>query len=126
MRNVRGFTVPTGSSGSDCMLPARVHTILYDHGGWLVGSGVPWFLGNGPTPKDLDVIVPPENWTRVVRSLPTDFTVNKFGGLVFVDENWSVDIWPTDVGSYFRQGGYKTPRYAMSLNPYVVLERQNA
>lgn len=116
-------------SGSTCILPTRVHTLMIDHGAWLVGSGVPWFRGEGPRPKDLDLIVPPHNWSRAVRALGDIHTLaprhNMFGGLtVFVDD-WYVDLWPSTVGDYFRQNGFKTPKYAMSLNPNVVLERIN-
>jgi hypothetical protein len=76
-------------------------------------------------PKDLDLIVAPHNWSRVIRGL-TNPRFNKFGGVSFeTNDGWLVDIWPSTLDDYFRNVGFKTPIYAMSLSPYLIIERTN-
>ena len=117
------------TSGSNFGLPAFVMSLLLNEGAWLVGSAVTWVQDNCDpryAPKDIDLIIPPENWSRVARMLHDKSPVfNTYGGVNIVTEGWSIDLWPQTLSGYFRQGGVKTPRLALSMDPYIILNRVN-
>jgi hypothetical protein len=73
--------------------------ICYDHGGIIIGSAVDYMVGLVyEKPRDIDIVVPLVRWKEVCRAIPPGATVNRFGGLKFVDDNqMEVDVWADDV-----------------------------
>ena len=105
-------------------LPPKVIGFLIDYDAWLVGSACQWAMGDKEDePKDFDIIVPPEHWTRFMREHGRDSLIANFGGLKMMDPD--IDVWPDTLSGWFRFTGTKTPRYALSFNPLVYIKRIN-
>lgn len=106
------------------LLPNEVIGILIDYDAWLVGSGCEWAMGDkGDEPDDFDIIIPPQHWTRFIREHGRDSSIANFGGIKLADP--AIDAWPDTLSGYFRFTGTKTPRFALSFNPFVYLKRIN-
>ena len=70
--------------------------ILADADGWLLGGAVDFHAsGEGPAPKDYDVMVPIATWHQVAPVLAAlDIQPNRLGGWKIALEGTSVDVWP--------------------------------
>lgn len=116
----------TSYEGFKNLLPPKVIGLLIDYDAWLVGSACKWAMGDwegDEPPKDFDIIIPPHHWTRFIREHGRDSTIANFGGLKLTDPN--IDVWPDTLSGFFRFTGTKTPRHALSFNPFVYLKRNN-
>ena len=104
-------------------LPDLIRAILFDCDAFLVGSGALWYIDmDAERPKDLDVIVAPDDWNRVTRMIGIDnfiAVLNSLGGLK-VDGN---DIWMSTVNEYIKTslGKGKKPNVLVGINPNCVI-----
>lgn len=80
------------------VLPRFVVTLLTTYRGWLVGSAGAYLAGDTDVqPKDFDVIINPDAWCDVMRSVQTQMECpdfNTFGGLKVRVDGHNIDIWP--------------------------------
>jgi len=77
-------------------LPPIATKLVNLFGGWIVGSAA--------TPnakllelRDIDILIPYNNWQQAVALVPKDSIPNTFGGWKFKDSNISIDVWPADL-----------------------------
>lgn len=70
---------------------------LFD--GWIVGGAVDFISGKSSLyPKDIDIVIPIQNWINASKLIPTGSLSNSFGGFKFKDDNeTSVDVWTDDI-----------------------------
>lgn len=84
-------------------LPPLARKILVNGNAWVVGSSV---LAGEPT-KDLDILVPIENWHLVAALIPENAKPNTFGGWKFVDQDIEIDVWPDNITSLLGREKFK-------------------
>lgn len=100
-------------------LPTIVLNWLLNNRAWLIGSGAKSYLMDGDMPRDLDIIVPPDQWQAVCRAIPRDIPIkiNNFGGLKVKLEGIEVDVWPQHLDDYIALS--PRPGYAVRLGPHI-------
>lgn len=76
--------------------PTTVRAWAHSYDAWIVGSAADW---NQLTPKDVDVMIPRDLWTKAAHLIPKDAVPNSFGGWKFTQEGVSVDVWPDTLDS---------------------------
>lgn len=82
-------------------LPSFVRNLVYNHDGWIVGSGARYLLGltnSKLTPKDYDVLIPFHCWGDVALTIPRGTPSNSFGGFKVTIEGKTTDVWCGDIG----------------------------
>ncbi len=100
-------------------LPDFVRCALFNPKTFLVGSACYWLLGERQdTPKDFDVIVDPQEFQSVCRSLTnTAVAINSFGGLKIVGPP-SIDVIPLSLADFILQCD---GNIAIRLSPFKVI-----
>ncbi len=89
---------------------SRVLCYVFD--GWIVGGAVPYIsCKSEESPKDIDIIVSPNVWREVSLILPKNSILNTLGGMKFIDNGVSVDVWPDEIGRLLTQS-YPTTLYS--------------
>ena len=84
------------------LLPRMVYQMCV-HGATIVGSRAKQMAGEDVEPNDYDLIVPIEKWPIIALLIPSDATLNKFGGWRFTtDDGIEVDVWPGTMEDYLR------------------------
>ena len=107
-------------------LPQTVKIWLLRHEVWLVGSAVEYYLdGSDSEPKDIDLLVPPNQWQAVCQLIDWKVPVllNSFGGLKIVIDGKTIDLWPQHLEDFLavRAGSIPCERVAR-FNPFTVLD----
>lgn len=97
--------------------PPLVLALTHHHDAWIVGSAAD---PSNTTPRDIDVLVPLQNWQQASALIPKDAKVNSFGGWKCVVDEIEVDVWPGDLGWLMRSPKSK---YALHLSTGVRLQR---
>jgi len=71
----------------------------------IVGSQAECYVLNTlqPIESDWDIMVPYCKWRSVRDVIPSNADTTKYFGWRFSAENISIDIWPDDLASYFKQ-----------------------
>jgi hypothetical protein len=104
-------------------LPKLVLNWMLLYGAWLVGSGVDWFLagGDGPMPRDLDIMIPPQHWQDACKMITGRPSFNSYGGLKAKIGGVSVDFWPMHLEEFFAGTPKNQVHKAMRLQPYTLV-----
>lgn len=100
-----------------------------DHGAYIVGSAAEWLLDPTKTyPGDIDLIVSPSEYSKASRLFSTlgPCTVNKFGGIRSQERvgSFTYDIWPMELGEYFRTLPQGFPQVAYNPVYDVIVRRE--
>ncbi len=75
-------------------LPITAEIVCCEYDGWIVGSSADPEKSINEI-KDIDIIVPFHQWRKVSKIIASkNSTVNKHGGLRFIEDNIEIDIWP--------------------------------
>ena len=74
--------------------PPLVEKLCHFHEAWIVGSAA------DPTntdPRDYDVLVPLSKWQDAAGLIPSNATINTFGGFKCIEEGIEIDVWPGEL-----------------------------
>jgi hypothetical protein len=88
-------------------LPYEVGSILFNCEGWLVGSGVDWYLENQPgLPRDIDIMVPKHLLQKAARILSQHpVRINSMGGMKFTIGELEVDLFGLSIEEFIKDSG---------------------
>jgi len=90
------------------IFPRIVILLANFHDGWIVGGSAEWFVNGmqGERPRDIDLLIPLENWNRASTLIPKGSFTNSFGGIK-VDDFWKdsgnsvkIDIWSQSLSDF--------------------------
>lgn len=73
-------------------IPRFVKIVCFLHKGWIVGSSAK--PDNFEASKDIDIIVPFSEWSKVACLIPKTARPNSFGGWKFTEDDREIDVWP--------------------------------
>jgi hypothetical protein len=109
-------------------LPKTVLAFLLNHGAWLVGSSVDWYLAGGqePVPRDFDVMLPPREWQPACRIIRGRVKFNSMGGIKFTEAGAEVDVWPQHLDDFFTNSTRTKGSKALRLRPWTLVEDRTA
>ncbi len=111
--------VPTASMVYG-LLPMHIKTILINSDGWLVGSAIKSLLDETPV-KDFDIIVESCNWHKTIINIRNNpMSINTFGGLKFIIEDTTIDIWPDTLDNFIKKS--ISLSYAYNINNQLLLK----
>lgn len=104
-------------------LPLLVRVLSFAYNGYIVGGAAKYLVGEtNESPRDWDVVVPPEVWSEVCKIVPYQTMTNTFGG--FKVNN--VDFWSEDLGHYFRTATKDYPSLvAVHVRTKTVVRNEN-
>ena len=81
-------------------LPRIVYQMCVN-GALIAGSYAKWLAGDKTIePNDFDLVVPPEYWHIIALLIPSDASLNKFGGWRFEVDGTEIDVWPGTMQDY--------------------------
>jgi hypothetical protein len=78
------------------ILPPITTKLTTLHSGWIVGSAAN-FDKDMKNIKDIDVLIPFNNWKEAAALIPAEAHPNTFGGWSFRDNQILIDVWPGDL-----------------------------
>ncbi len=79
---------------------------------WIVGGAVAYLSGESKIkPKDIDIIVPLDEWIEASKLIPEGATANRFGGFKFNDNGIDVNVWADEIGKLFLMAGKDCKMY---------------
>lgn len=115
-------------------IPKWLHAMLFETQAWVVGSCVEWILegGEGEKPRDIDIMVPPEQWQRACKFVPEEVLIqlNRFGGLSFryiartEEKSWFIDMFPGRLDDLLAMTQSHVPTKALRLKPLCLVEQK--
>ena len=83
-------------------LPELLRAILFDCDAYLVGSGALWYIdASAKMPKDLDVIVSPDDWNKACRMIGVSGIFDKLNSLGGLKVGGN-DIWMSTINEYIK------------------------
>lgn len=72
------------------------------HNALIVGTGALWLIGEtDKEPRDWDVMIPSDEYTRASRLVPKGSVTNSFGGIKVKGKDRDIDIWCMGVIDFF-------------------------
>lgn len=90
---------------------------LFD--GCIIGSSVDYLVDRTTDiPKDLDIIIPLDNWIKASKLIPNKAIANSFGGFKFQDDKFIVDVWADDAARVMTT--YNTKLYFPKFNIELI------
>lgn len=101
-------------------LPKLAITLTYYYNAWIVGSAAKRGVDIA-TLKDIDIIVPFENWQDAAMHIPRNASPNTFGGWKCNEDQVTYDIWPGDLGILFN---FSQTKYAWSPKNSIYLVKE--
>jgi len=85
--------------------PKLVAALSHMHDAWVVGSAAD---PNNKVPRDWDVMVPFSQWNAAAQLIPSDASVNTFGGWKVKTANGDeIDVWPGELGTLMQNARAK-------------------
>lgn len=99
-------------------LPQLVKTLTFEFGGWIVGSGAKYLVGEieSVNQGDWDVVISPTRWPDVAHIVPKGTPANNWGGFKLD----GVDFWSEDLGHFFNSVNLERCGYPVAVHPKTL------
>ncbi len=94
-------------------LPRSVKYMVQHYNVWIAGSAADP-ASNIDKVKDLDIIIPFEEWNQITGLIPKDAKMNSYGGWRYTEDNILIDVWPDNLNNFMSSSFPKhiwQPRY---------------